>query len=112
MNDTSLKWLCSPTVDDESLFAHVTLRSNSGDDFQEIETYLAASMEHVDRNCEALLHLFIAHYLQLYRINRHVENLHLLAAEVRGCGVFGCRSVGGYLCVPMTPVRARSRRLM
>ncbi len=50
---------------------------------QEVDLLYATAMDHFRDS--ALLHVFIAQYLRVYRGNRHLELLHIAAAEVREC---------------------------
>lgn len=47
---------------------------------QGVEDVYANALSHLQRS--ALLHIFIAQYMQVYRANHHIESLHLTAAEV------------------------------
>ena len=66
---------------------------------QDVELFLSEEMEKM-RN-SPWLHLFIAQYVQVYRENKHVEALHIAAAEVSSakcCQPLESRSQ--FLCVP------------
>ena len=47
---------------------------------QGVEDIYANALNRLQRS--ALLHIFIAQYMQVYRANHHIESLHLTAAEV------------------------------
>lgn len=57
---------------------------------QRVETLYADSLER--DHASPWLHMFVAHYIQVYRRNRHVELLHLAAAEVGCCNASLCVS--------------------
>ncbi len=47
---------------------------------QEVDALYSSAVQHFPDS--ALLHVFIAQYLRVYRGNRHLELLHIAAAEV------------------------------
>jgi hypothetical protein len=51
-----------------------------GAPLQGVEDIYANALNRLQRS--ALLHIFIAQYMQVYRANHHIESLHLTAAEV------------------------------
>lgn len=58
---------------------------------QEVDALYATALNHFPDN--AILHVFVAQYLNVYRANRHLELVHIAAAEVRPsscCGRVPC----------------------
>ena len=53
---------------------------------QQVEQLYASALEAFPSS--ARLHWFVSQFVRYYKVNRHVEQLHLVAAEVRGLHPF------------------------